>query len=120
MISIYDNTLGISVILNGKLKEIPKKRGYNEIETIRGNKIKEYIKSVINLNLTIDYIDEENYEKLKQLFLFSTTNIKIVNDKNNKIYNNYMIIGDTLSLEEYENFIDSTLYYKGEIILERI
>lgn len=119
MIEIYDESLGLSVVFQGKIKEIPKKRGYTEIESIRGQKFSEHLRGVINLSIEIIHMSLEDYEKLKQIFLSSNKTLTLDNLSKGNSYYGYYIIGDTLTLDEYEDFDNKTFYYKGELSLER-
>ena len=117
MINIYDEELGISINLEGNLKEIARKINNNEIISIRGSRFSEKSRSVIDLDLNIKYISEEKYKQLQDIFLYSNSELYIENLDEGRIYKNYYIQGDTLSLDKYEDYENEKYYYKGGISL---
>lgn len=119
MIEIEDITLGIVVNLDGKIKETPRKVNYQEIVSIRGVRFTEQARGVIDLSLDITYIDEDNYKKLQDIFLYSNNSLSIENLDKGKMYKNYYIQGDSMSLDEYEDIDNQVYYYKGTLILNK-
>lgn len=119
MIIIYDNFLGINIKLEGSIQEIPKKMNYSEIITIRGSILSESSRSVINLNLTINFLNETGYKKLQDIFLYGNKKLLIEDLSTGKTYNNYFIQGDTLNLESLEDVDMKKFYYKGGINLNK-
>ena len=120
MIEIYDYNLDIRVILKGKIKEIPKKLGYTDIVSIHGKRFSETVRAVIDLNIVIDYLDENNYIVLKDIFMYSHSALEITDTIRGVSYRGYSMAGDTFSLEDYEDFEKKQLYYKGTINLIRV
>lgn len=120
MINIFDDTLGLSVTLEGKIKEIPKKINHNEIISIQGFRFTEMSRGVIDISLDIIYINETNYRTLQDLFLYSKGTLIIENLDRGQVYKNYYIQGDTINLDEYENLEEQEYYYKGNILLNKV
>lgn len=121
MISIYESNMDILINIEyGSIQKTPKKRNYNEITSLKGVVFQEFSRGVIDLTITIDYMSEEDYEKLELVFLNSVDKLVIEEYDTGKIYNNYMIQGDSLSLTSQENYSTGELYYKGNLVLYRI
>ena len=113
MIIVYDSMLGIEVELEGSVKETPKKINYSEITTIRGSVFSESSRGVINLSLTIDYITEEDYYRLTDIFLYGNNSLLIEDLDTGRTYKNYFIQGESLSLDRMVDYDSKTYYYKG-------
>lgn len=103
--------------LEGNIVETPTKIGYKEETTIHGEIRGEFIRCVLNLNLTIKYISSENYEKLKDIFFYENNRIELTDTKKGKIYGNMYISGESLSLEEHVDKLHNIYYYSGNIII---
>lgn len=119
MIHIKDNKLNLDIYFDGSIKEISSKKGYTKITSTRGVDFTEHIRGVINLQITIDYLTKEDYEKLKLMFFNSSSGLLINEDTTSKTYSNYYIDGETLSLDSYEDYINKIYYYKGGISLNK-
>lgn len=119
MIQIYDSTLGITLTFQGKIKEIAKKMNYNEVTSIYGRRFSESVRKVIDLETTIEFLDELSYKKLQDIFMFSNGELEIHNIDTGKMYRGYIIGGDSLSLDEFEDFDNKILYYKGGLLLNK-
>lgn len=119
MIQIYDSSLGISITFLGKIKEISRKMNYNEVISIYGRRFSESVRNVTDLEIAIDFVSEGGYKKLQDIFMLSTGELEIQNIDSGKTYRGYIIGGDTFSLDEFENFEDKSLYYKGGLNLLR-
>ena len=117
IINIYDEELGVSINIEGSLKEVARKINSNEIVSIRGTRFSEKSRSVIDLDLTIKYINENNYRQLQDIFLYSINKLYIENLDEGTVYKNYYIQGDTFSLDKYEDYENEEYYYKGSISL---
>lgn len=117
MIILKSNN-GLSVSLKGRIGRNPTKRGNNIIETNLGLEKTESTRSVINLQLTIQYITEEEYYKLETMFLTSES-VDIEDTNKGVYYSRYYIAGDTMSLEEKEDAEDKAYYYVGGIQLNK-
>ena len=120
MIEVYDYNLDMRVQLKGKIKEVPKKLGYTDIVSIHGKRFSESVRVVIDLNIVIDYLDEDNYTALKDIFMYSHGTLEINDIVRGITYRGYSMTGDTFSLEDYEDFDKKKLYYKGTISLIRV
>lgn len=119
MIYIYDKTNDIYISLEGNINEELNKRGYNEIMSTRGVCYQEHTRGVININIEINDLNIEDYNKLKLIFLNSKSDLYIENDDTGLVYSKYYIKGDTLSLTKNEDVENKRYYYKGNIILNK-
>lgn len=115
MINIYDSSLGVDCNLDGVIKEVGRKRNYNEITSIRGKVFTESSRPVKDIDLEVVYMDEDDYNKLMDIFLYSNKNLIISDIDSGKIYSNYFIKGDTFSLERKIDDGNKVYYYKGNI-----
>lgn len=113
MIILKSNN-GLTVNLKGRINRSPTKRGNSVIETNLGLEKTENIRGVINLQLTIQYITEEEYYKLETMFLTSQS-VDIEDSNKGVYYSKYYIAGDTMSLEEKEDVENKAYYYVGGI-----
>lgn len=119
MIIINDTNSGLSCTCVGKLSRQPSKRGYSEIESIRGQVFTEKVRSVINLNLTIDEMSEEDYFTLEKMFISDNMSLDIEDVDRGVEYSNYFIKGDSIQLEENENYDTKEYYYAGSLVLAK-
>lgn len=113
MIRILCEDIGTQVLCKGKIKGVLRKLHFNEIVSIKGGRFTESVRGVKDLEVTVDYMSEEDYEKLQDVFLFSNTKLEIEDIDTGKIYVSYYIGGDTLTLEQHEDYINRNYYYKG-------
>lgn len=120
MIKITEEKLGLNIVLDGDIKEIPTKINHNEIISIYGFRFTESARSVIDIQVNISYLDEQGYKDLQDIFLYSRGNIIVENLDKGRIYKNYYINGNTMSLDEYEDMELRNYYYKGTLLLNKI
>lgn len=119
MIVITDTNSGITCMCAGSLSRQPSKRGHNEIESIRGQVFTEQVRSVINLTLTIKEMPEEMYFNLEKIFMSEDSNLEIEDVDRGIEYTNYYIKGDSLQLEEDENYETKEYFYTGSVVLAK-
>lgn len=117
MIRITDNRIGVQILFEGKIKEVSKKINFNELTSIRGGRFTESVRGVKDLEVTINYIAENDYNRLQDIFLLSNNSLEVENIDTGKIYVGYFIAGDTISLDEYEDYENKNYYYKGGLNL---
>lgn len=119
MIYIYDKQNNIYVSLEGTIKEDLEKRGHNEIMSTRGIYYHEQIRGVVNISISISNMSEKDYNKLKLIYLNSTSDLYIEDDDTGAVYSKYFIKGNTLSFEKYEDVDLKNYFYKGNITLNK-
>lgn len=119
MIRITDKNIGITISFEGELREKATRINHNEIISIRGRRFSESARSVIDLEAKIEFLSDDDYNKLQDIFLLSNKALEVEDLDTGKIYVNYYIIGDSLSLDRYEDFIEKIYYYKGGITLQK-
>lgn len=117
MIKLETTSLGCE--LKGQIKTTATKRGYNSVQTIYGQEKQEYTRGVINISLTVDYISDDNYEKLLDIFL-SGNETSISDVVQGGEYVDYIISGETLNLVKNVDFEKRKYYYSGTIELHKI
>lgn len=117
MIKLETTSLGCE--LKGVITTTVTKRGYNSVETIYGQEKQEYTRGVINITLTVNYMSDDNYEKLFDIFL-SGNEISISDVTQGGEYIDYIISGETLNLVKNVDFEKRQYYYSGSIELHKI
>ncbi len=117
MIRVTDKNIGVSVNFEGSIKEIARKINHNEIISIRGRRFSESSRGVTDLETRIEFLSEDDYGRLQDIFLLSNEKLEIEDLDTGKIYIDYYISGDSLSLDRQEDFMEKIYYYKGGITL---
>lgn len=117
MIRISDSNIGVAITFEGNIKEIARKINYNEIVSIRGRRFSESSRGVTDLDAKIEFLSEDDYGKLQDIFLLSNKKLEIEDLDTGKIYMDYYISSNSLSLDRYEDFIEKIYYYKGGLTL---
>lgn len=119
MIYIYDEKNNIYITLEGVINDSLEKRGFNEIMSTRGQYFHEHTRGVINITINVTNISEEEYKKLKLMFLNSTSNLYVEDDNTGVVYKDYFIKGNTLSFDKDEDLDTKTYFYKGTLPLNK-
>lgn len=117
MIYIYDKKNNTHISLEGEIKEDINKRGYTEIMSTRGLCFQEHTRSVIDVNIDIRYLSNEDYNKLKLLFMTSKSSLFLEDDDTGSIYSDYIFKGSSLSLSKEQDYDNKVYYYKGTLSL---
>lgn len=117
MIRITSN--GISVLFEGTIKRIPTKRGLVKTITNIGMDKTEFVRGVVNIVITIDYMTEDDYDRLSTIFITANNKIDIEDMDRGRYFSNYYIEGETLDLDEKEDVESNTYYYIGGIQLNK-
>ncbi|MGL6185540.1 MAG: hypothetical protein ACRC1T_09210 [Clostridium chrysemydis] len=110
---------GISVFFEGSIKRLPSKRGLSKTTTNVGLDKTEFVRGVVNLSITIDYMTEDDYDKLTTMFISSNNRIDIEDMNRGRYFSNYYIDGEMLELDEKEDIENNTYYYVGGIQLNK-
>lgn len=119
MIYIYDKKNNLYLHLEGTIKENLEKRGFNEIISTRGICFHEQTRGVVNITIEISFLSEDDYKKLKLIFLNSTSDLYVEDDDTGTTYSKYFIKGNTLALEKNEDIDTKEYYYKGSLPLNK-
>lgn len=117
MIKISSNNM--SIAFEGSIKLIPTKRGLSKTTTNVGLEKTEFVRGVVNLRITIDYMTEDDYEKLITVFISSNNGVDIKDMNRGRYFSNYYIDGETIEFDEKEDVKNNTYYYIGGIQLNK-
>lgn len=117
MIKISSNNM--SIVFDGSIKRVPAKRGLSKTTTNVGLEKTEFVRGVVNLHITIDYMTEDDYEKLITVFISSNNKIDIEDMNRGRYFSNYYIDGETLEFDEKEDIEYNTYYYIGGMQLNK-
>lgn len=110
---------GITVTFDGNIRLVPTKRGLVKTSTAVGLDKTEYVRGVVNLNITIKYMTEDDYNKMITMFISDNNSIDIEDTSRGRYYSRYYIDGETLELEEAEDIENNTYYYFGGVQLNK-
>lgn len=119
MITLKDLTTGNELTLGGSIKPIPRKVGFNKVETIYGERKLESIRLLIDLELTIDYLHENDYFNITAMF-GQGNGLDIEDGDIGDFYTGYAIDGEYLDLEKKLDIKRKNYYYKGTISLIKV
>ncbi|MGL5962313.1 MAG: hypothetical protein ACRCZ0_10250 [Cetobacterium sp.] len=119
MIVIRDSQSGIKCSLIGKLDRQPTKRGYSEVESIRGQVFTEQVRSVVNLMLNVEEMSWDMYFNLEKIFMTPNSVLDIEDTDKGTEYTNYYIKGESFQFEEKENYDTKEYYYAGSLSLAK-
>ena len=110
-----ENTLSTQeTVFLGAIKPSIGKYGYDEKRTIYGKRKLKYSAKDVKINISVNFIDEENKQMLENFFL-NNTKINII-DQNNKTYPNLQILGEYLDFEtKYDDYGDEFFITSFEV-----
>lgn len=118
MIILTNNKFNYSVEFKGSIKPIPTRLGMNKVETIYNERVTETSRFVFDLQITMDYMDNDMFDNLS--IMFGKAHVITIEDSDTgDYYTGYEISGDTLDLEKKEDYKTKKFYYKGSLKLEK-
>jgi hypothetical protein len=118
MIIMRNEENNYEVTFKGSISDVPTKLLQNEVETIYGERVIESSRFVLDLTVAIDHMSIAEYNRL--VIMFGMSHIVNVEDTDTgEYYTKYYIAGDTLSLEDKEDYKAKLKYKKGALSMKK-